>query len=719
MAVTRSRAGERAEVRRAVSGSRPPWRFDELVWTLAAALLVGFGLYLVYRAKTNDFPAVRQGLASRQLLNLNDLGTREDLLPILTMIPDARQRQEAARKIYSLSGGLANVGAVARARALTTDQFRIFKPLVVVRQPGQFQRAFFLWTAVFFAAFLLAHLWWSFRGFTGDQAFLPMILLLTGAGLILMVSLRDPVRDNLLFIDFAQGVAAGCLLLAAASGLDYERLFGKLSFVPLLASFAISALLILFGSGPGTSDAKVNLFGFQPVELIRLLLVFFLAGYFARRWDVLRHARETRPSVAALTRHFDIPPLEYTLPVLICVALSLGFFFLQKDMGPALVFACLFLVLYGIARGSALVPMGGLALLGAGFASGYTIGVPRTVGERVSMWLSPWDNLVHGGDQLAHSLWAFATGGLTGMGLGLGDPQVVPAAHTDLVLSAAGEEWGFLGVAALFALYAFFVYRSVRIALRARSDYEFFLAIGLAAATALEILLIAGGALGVVPLTGVVTPFLSYGRTSMLANFLLAAILVSISARGGGASLAAPFRIPVKAVGLVFGLVGVAVVAKAAYVEVFRDSEIMGRGTLVMQADGGRRYQYNPRFQEIMRQIPKGSVYDRNGLPLATSSWDELERHRAEYQQLGIDIDRAVSRADARFYPFGGLTFDLLGDLRTRARWGAPNTSFVERDSARRLRGYDDRPTLVEVRNPRTHSMEKTIRYDYRELVPL
>ena len=139
----------------------------------------------------------------------------------------------------------------------------------------------------------------------------------------------------------------------------------------------------------------------------------------------------------------------------------------------------------------------------------------------------------------------------------------------------------------------------------------------------------------------------------------------------------------------------------------------------MVQADGARRYQYNPRFQDVMNDIPKGSIYDRNGLPLATSDWAELEKHRAEYQQLGIDIDRACPRAETRHYPFGALLFDLLGDLRTRERWGAGNTSFVERDSARRLRGYDDRPTLVEVKNPKTKAMERVIRYDYRELVPL
>ena len=482
---------------------------------------------------------------------------------------------------------------------------------------------------------------------------------------------------------------------------------------------------MLFGSGPGTSDAKVNLFGFQPVEIIRVLLVFFLAGYFARCWDVLRHARENRPALAALTSRFDIPPVEYTLPVLVSVALCLAFFFLQKDMGPALVFACLFLTLYGIARGSAFVPLAGLTLLGAGFAAGYLLGVPHTVGERVSMWLSPWDNLVHGGDQLAHSLWAYATGGIAGTGIGQGDPQFVPAGHTDLILSALGEQWGLLGIAAVFALYAFLVYRSFRIALRARSDYEFFLAAGIGAATALQILLIAGGSLGVLPLSGVVTPFLSYGRTAMLANFAMFGILLRgtdnpSGLRSGASDRAAePFRLPLTAAGIFFAIAAAVIVAKAAYIEVFRSGPTIGAGTLVVQADGGRRYQYNPRLQDIMREIPKGTIYDRNGLPLATSNWSELEKHRADYQALGIDIDRACPRAEARHYPFGGLMFDLLGDLRTRTRWGATNTSFVERDSARRLRGYDDRPTLVEVKNPSTGKMDRVLRYDYRELVPL
>src|SRR5439155_11711415 len=123
-------------------------------------------------------------------------------------------------------------------------------------------RDFFLWCGLALLSFFAVALWWRVRGFQGDRALLIPILLLTGAGLILMVSLRDPVRDNMLFAGSAQGVIGGCVLLALGSLFDFRRAFGSLSYVPLLASFALSVLLIVFGYGPGWSDAKVNLFGF-------------------------------------------------------------------------------------------------------------------------------------------------------------------------------------------------------------------------------------------------------------------------------------------------------------------------------------------------------------------------------------------------------------------------------------------------------------------------
>ena len=128
-------------------------------------------------------------------------------------------------------------------------------------------------------------------------------------------------------------------------------------------------------------------------------------------------------------------------------------FFWLSDLGPALVIGCLFLTMYSIARKRVLLSLAGLAVIILAFAIGYVTGYPHTVRERVEMWKSPWDNHVRGGDQLADSLWSLSTGGATGTGLGLGDPQTMPAAHTDLVVSAFGEEAGVLGIVALYALY--------------------------------------------------------------------------------------------------------------------------------------------------------------------------------------------------------------------------------------------------------------------------
>src|ERR1039458_344414 len=166
MAVTRSTAANRPRVGRA----HHEWRTYELLGTLAAALVIAFGLHLVYQAKSAGLPEIDHGLASKQLLNLNGLTAREDLLPALSAIADQLAREEAARQIYYISGGLGNVGALARIHGLFTgEQFRQLKPLFVVRRPAQFRSAFYRWSALFFAAFLAVHVFWNWRGFRGGQ----------------------------------------------------------------------------------------------------------------------------------------------------------------------------------------------------------------------------------------------------------------------------------------------------------------------------------------------------------------------------------------------------------------------------------------------------------------------------------------------------------------------------------------------------------------------
>jgi cell division protein FtsI/penicillin-binding protein 2 len=170
-------------------------------------------------------------------------------------------------------------------------------------------------------------------------------------------------------------------------------------------------------------------------------------------------------------------------------------------------------------------------------------------------------------------------------------------------------------------------------------------------------------------------------------------------------------------VALGMALCGALIVGKAAWVQLAHAGAITGAGALVVQADGARRYQYNPRIMEVARGIPRGAIFDRNGLPLATSDWQDLEDNRGALASMGIDIAR-INRGDRRYYPLGGAAYHLLGDLRTRANWGARNSSLAERDSAVQLQGYDDRARIVEVANP-DGAPALAVKYDYRELLPL
>jgi cell division protein FtsW (lipid II flippase) len=742
MAVTRSTSVERARNPERLAPGTPSGRGLERLLLLLASILVVGALILTAQARIAR-------LGNAQTLNLATVDRREQLLPYLQSITSPVERQYVAGKIFLHPGdsGISHVGEIgqihvsirevlstrgltslqARARQiqsthpgaasmplLTPAEVAQMKPLLVVRTRAQFQNQLALWSVLFFCSFAAVHLFWTLRGTRGPQYLLPAVLLLSGVGMTLMVSLRDPLRDTLAFMNFAEGVAVGCLVLALAGTLDYRRLSGKLSYVFLLAGFLLSGMLILFGSGPGGSDAKVNLLGFQPAEVIRILMVFFLAGYFAERWEFLRTLRESR------SRWVEVPRLEYLVPVVAGVVLSLGFFFLQKDLGPALLIACIFLAMYVVARDRYLFAAAGFVLILCGFASGYYLHFPQNVAGRVSMWLSPWDNSVHGGEQVAHAFWGFATGGLFGTGLGLGDPQVMPAAHTDLILAALGEEWGFAGVFCVLAVYAGLIWFGIRTALRARSDYNFFLTLGLTLALVFQIALIGGGVLGLIPLSGVVVPFLSYGRTGLVTNFAMIGILFSLARDSTRAQdTAQPFQATTRGLSYLLAAIGVALLLKAGYLQIVHADATAGAGALALQADGERRYEYNPRLLAIARSIPRGTIYDRNGLPLATSNWDEIANHREAYAKVGVPLSQGPPPGESRFYPLGPEAFHLLGDVRTRANWAARNSSLAERDFRVTLQGFDDRETVVQVADANTHQPSYLVRSDYRELLPL
>src|ERR1700691_1570239 len=299
MAVTRSTLAERAQ------HPHQPMEARGRVWERVLLLLTSV-LILAAVSLTAAAKMARIGGSDSERLNLSTLDRREQLLPFLQWVSSPAERQYIAGKIYehvrSGEGSVSHVGEIGQIRVGIHDVLRThgltglqarahqvqlarpgaetivlldsaelarLKPSFVVRDKAEFRTQLILWSVLVFCSFWAVHIFWSVRAIGGPQYVLPSVLLLSGVGMTLMITLRDPVRDTLAFSTFAQGVAGGCIVLALASILDYRRISGKLSYVFLIASFLLSAGLILFGFGPSGSDAKVNLLGFQTAEVIR------------------------------------------------------------------------------------------------------------------------------------------------------------------------------------------------------------------------------------------------------------------------------------------------------------------------------------------------------------------------------------------------------------------------------------------------------------------
>ena len=710
MPVTRSWGAQVALTYAAVKPPIPLERKRELLWLAGASLIIAAGLFLVFAAKTQDFAAMRARLNDGTALNLNAVGSKDQLLPFLQAMPDA-QRDAAADRTFDFiqrHKPLPNVGALARIRDHVNNKsipllpLNRLKPTFIVRTPREYQKQFALWIGVYFAAFYAVHLVWRRLRFRGEAAILPALLLLTGAGLMLAASIRDPLRDTLEFSKFAWGVAGGCclLLLPVLKAFDYRR-FSRWTYTPLLAGFGLFGALLLFGSGPTGSDSKVNLGPFQPVEAIKLLIVFFMAGYFADRWEWLRDLRERR-LLPKVLHWLDLPRFGHALPVLAATACALALFFVLKDMGPAMVIGFLFLAMFGVARGRAGLAVLGIGLLVAGVTIGYRMGKPKTVVDRIAMWTSPWDNDVRGGDQIAQSYWALSTGGAFGSGPGWGDPGMIPAGHTDLVLPAMGEETGYCGVVIVALIFVFLFQRAVKAALGAPDDYGFFLALGLGALIAIEMLFISAGVLGVIPLSGVVSPFLSAGNSAMLANFFAFAIILGISNRRRDEAIRKPFVIPVRWLSIPLAAMATVLLAKAASIQILHAGDLIARDTHVYQEDGVKRVQHNPRLNSLARDLVRGDIVDRNGVVLATSSWDKLP-----------ESGECCSKMDTRHYPFGKVTAHLLGNLRTGDKFHATNASLIEDDQNAKLRGfssYDELAPLIRYRHQAANGAVEALR---------
>lgn len=584
----------------------------------------------------------------------------------------------------------------ASVALFTAADLAAVKPAFIVRTPAEHRRAVLLCVIALNLALAAIPVSWRIRRVGGDAPVIAAIWLLVSLGFVVMLSRPDPLRDSLLVVRYTQGVVVGVVAFLAVSAVNVSRLSHLgFSYLPLAGALALAAALALFGSGPGTSGARINLGPVQPMEIVRLLLAVFLAGYFARRWEVVRQVRGTALRRWRLPSWMDVPRPDLVLPVAAAVMASLVLFFLLRDLGPALLLSLTFLVMFAVARARVGLALAGLAVLVAGFYAGHRLGISSTLSARIGMWWSPWENVVRGGDQVAHALWAFAGGAWAGTGVGLGATRFLPAGHTDLALAAIGEELGVAGIATTVVAFGVIAWRGLRIARSASTDYGFFLAMAMSLSLVLPAIVMFAGMTGVVPLTGLVTPFVSYGGSAMVANFGALGLLVACRSSSAESTRHEPFVAPTRWLVRVLGAAAVMLLVVWGRVQVVWADDYLVRPQLGRQADGGVRYQYNPRVLDAARQLPRGTVFDRAGLPLAT---DDISLARADadsFRRLGIVIDEVCASEGGRCYPLGGAAFHVVGDATTRANWAASNSSYVERDAEGRLRGFDDRAVAV------------------------
>ncbi|HEU0256889.1 MAG TPA: FtsW/RodA/SpoVE family cell cycle protein [Microbacteriaceae bacterium] len=301
----------------------------------------------------------------------------------------------------------------------------------------------------------------------------------------------------------------------------YTYLFGIGAIVLLLLPMVPGLGRTVFGARIWIA---VGPFSFQPGEVAKLFLAVFFAGYLVQHRDALSLVGRTVLGVR-------LPRLRDMGPILVLWALSMAVIVFQRDLGTALLYFGLFLVMLYVATGRvSWVAIGVVLFAGGALVASRTL---PYVTARFQNWLDPFNPHVYdatrGSFQLVQGLFGMAYGGILGTGLGQGRPATVPLAQSDYIIASLGEELGLAGLFAILALYLLFVSRGFRIGFSGRDDFGKLLAVGLAFTVALQCFIVIGGITRVIPLTGLATPFLAAGGSSLTANWIIAALLLRLS----------------------------------------------------------------------------------------------------------------------------------------------------------------------------------------------
>ena len=379
----------------------------------------------------------------------------------------------------------------------------------------------------FMGVYAIAHVAIAFLAPYADQVMLPVVALLNAVGLVMIYRLDlaerpgyGPLAERQMLWSL---VGVGLMVLTLVVIRDHKSL-SRYSYLLGLVGLILLALPLVWPQPPGYEEARIWLwlgpFSIQPGEFSKILLLIFFAQLLAQKRALFTVAGKRFLGMT-------FPRLRDLAPILMVWAIAILIMGISNDFGPALLLFATVLGMVYFATGRASWLFIGVGLVAVG---GYAVyQVSSKIQERVSNFIDPFADFDGIGNQPANALIGLSWGGITGTGLGYGHPELVPVAHSDYILAAIGEELGFVGIAAVLSLFAVFIIRGFRTAMQARDSYGKLLASGLALTIVIQIFVVAGGVSAMLPMTGLTTPFMSAGGSSVMANYILLGLLLRIS----------------------------------------------------------------------------------------------------------------------------------------------------------------------------------------------
>jgi cell division protein FtsW (lipid II flippase) len=500
-----------------------------------------------------------------------------------------------------------------------------------------------------------------------DPFLLPIISLLSGWGLVILARLVPTfLHRQVIWLVLASLVFT--LAILVPSSFSYFR---RYRYLWLLFGLLLLGATLLFGVNPSGFGAqlwlKVPIPGnvyFQPSELLKIIMILFLAGYFDEQELLDNHGLST----------FRFGSLRNITPLVIMWLFSLVLLIWQRDLGAAALFLVVFLTMLYLATGKLRYVAGGLLLLVAAAVVAYFF--YDVVAVRFDTWWNPWPSAREEGYQIVQSLYAIASGNILGQGIGQGYPDFVPVVHSDFTFAAVAEEWGMIGSLIAIVSFALISYRGFRIAALSTSSFRMYLAAGISVILGVQSLLILGGITRLLPLTGVTLPFVSYGGSSLLMSFLMVGFLLNLSSSQAGAYRSDGDREPVLSAGTVPSAEARGRIRQLSLVTTFTFSAVFllviywaaARAPSILERDD------NPRLLEVESRIKRGSIVDAHGIVLAESVSDADGLMERVYQPDGSPVIGYYS------IEYGVAGVESVMDGTLRGENGDPWDDFLAND---------------------------------------